>query len=178
MKSRKSEKRKKSAILSGIIQASLRYASVQYVILDGAPLLVTRHILPPNAPLQKRRGTVFVHWSQLMTLGTFQAVKFGGSKGGPGASAASRGGSRCHVGSWGSSRCHVGSWGGSGCLALEDGSSKEGEPKASGAERAGNIDHTYTAVHVTINHSKARRTRQACSDEFASIPYWRNCTFT
>ena len=31
-----------------------------------------------------------------MTLGTFQAVKFGGSKGGPGASAESRGGSGCH----------------------------------------------------------------------------------
>ena len=89
-----------------------------------------------------------------MTLGTFQAVKFGGSKGGPGASAAS--------------------WGGSGCRALEDGGGKEGEPKASGAERAGNIDHTA----VTVNNSKARRTRQARSDEFASIPYWRNCTFT
>ena len=89
-----------------------------------------------------------------MTLGTFQAVKFGGSKGEPGASAAS---------------C-----GGSGCPALEDGSGKEGEPKASGAERAGNIDHTA----VTVNNSKARRTRQARSDEFASIPYWRNCTFT
>ena len=61
-----------------------------------------------------------------------------------------------------------------GCRALEDGSGKEGEPKASGAERAGNIDHTA----VTVNHSKARRTRQARSDEFASIPYWRNCTFT
>ena len=41
------------------------------------------------------------------TLGTFQAVKFGGSKGGPGASAASRGGSGCHGAS-------VASWGGSG----------------------------------------------------------------
>ena len=29
-----------------------------------------------------------------------------------------------------------------GCRALEDGSGKEGEPEASGAERAGNIDHT------------------------------------
>ena len=86
-----------------------------------------------------------------MTLGTFQAVKFGGSKGGPGAS-----------------------WGGSGCQALEDGSGKEGEPKGSGAELAGNIDHTV----VTVNNSKARRTRQARSDEFAGIPYWRNCTFT
>ena len=35
MKSRKSEKRKESATLSGIIRASLRYASVPYVILDG-----------------------------------------------------------------------------------------------------------------------------------------------
>ena len=42
-----------------------------------------------------------------MTLETFQAVKFGGSKGGPGVSAAS----------WGSSGCHgasVASWGGIG----------------------------------------------------------------
>ena len=65
-----------------------------------------------------------------MTLGTFQAVKFGGSKGGPGASAASRGGSGCHGAS-------VASWGGSGVRALEDGSGKEGEPKASGAGRGG-----------------------------------------
>ena len=43
-----------------------------------------------------------------MTLETFQAVKFGGSKGaGPGASAASWGGSGCHGAS-------VASWGGSG----------------------------------------------------------------
>ena len=41
-----------------------------------------------------------------------------------------------------------------GCRALEDGSGKEGEPKASGAERAGNIDHTAVAV----NQSKARCT--------------------
>ena len=56
---------------------------------------------------------------------------------------------------------------------------KEGEPKASGAERAGNIDHTA----ITVNHSKARRTRQVVDTglaltNFASIPYWRNCTFT
>ena len=86
-----------------------------------------------------------------MTLGTFQAVKFGGGLG-----RAQRAGAEA------------------GCRALEDGSGKEGEPKASGAERAGNIDHTA----VTVNHSKARRTRQARSDEFASIPCWRNCTFT
>ena len=103
----------------------------------------------PKCTVTKTSGTVFVHRSQLMTLGTFQAVKFGGSKGGPGASAA-------------------------GYRALEDGSGKEGEPKVSGAERAGNIDHTAN----TVNHSKARRTRQARSHEFASIPYWRNCTFT
>ena len=42
-----------------------------------------------------------------MTLETFQAVKFGGSKGGPGASAATWGGSGCHGVS-------VASWGGSG----------------------------------------------------------------
>ena len=44
-------------------------------------------------------------------------------------------------------------------------SGKEGEPKASGAERAGN-------TAITVNHSKARRTRQVHggywtrSDEF------------
>ena len=42
-----------------------------------------------------------------------------------------------------------------GSLALENGSGKEGEPKASGAERdrAGNIDHAA----ITVNRSKARR---------------------
>ena len=60
---------------------------------------------------------------------TGPALRFGGSKGGPGASAA-------------------------GCRVLEDGSGKEGEPKASGAERTGNIDHTAN----TVNHSKAPRT--------------------
>ena len=95
-----------------------------------------------------------------MTLGTFQAVKFGGSKGGPGAS---RGGRGCHgakAGATGRKRVRRGESGVPGV---------GGEPK-----RAGNIDHTA----VTVNHSKARRTRQARSDEFASIPYWRNCTFT
>ena len=82
-----------------------------------------------------------------MTLETFQAVKFGGSKGGPGASAA-------------------------GCRALEDGNGKEGEPKVSGAGRAGNIDHTA----ITANHSKARRTRQVVDTgpaltNFSRIPY-------
>ena len=55
-----------------------------------------------------------------------------------------------------------------GCRALEDGSGKEGEPKASGAGRAGNIDHTP----ITVNHSKARRTYKAGtrSDEFCEYP--------
>ena len=62
---------------------------------------------------------------------------------------------------------------------LEDGSGKEGEPKASGTEWAGNIDHRA----ITVNHSKARRTRQVVDTgpaltNVASIPYWRNCTFT
>ena len=57
-----------------------------------------------------------------------------------------------------------------GCRALEDGSGKEGEPKASGAEQAGNIDHRA----ITVNHSKARRTRQVVDTglaltNFASI---------
>ena len=57
-----------------------------------------------------------------------------------------------------------------GCRALEDGSGKEGEPKASGAERAGNIDHRA----ITVNHSKAQRTRQVVDTglaltNFASI---------
>ena len=42
-----------------------------------------------------------------------------------------------------------------GVEVVEDGSGKEGEPKASGAEQAGNIDHT-----AITNHSKARCTRQ------------------
>ena len=51
--------------------------------------------------------------------------------------------------------------------------------RASGAERAGNIDHTA----ITVNHSKAGRTRQVVDSgpvltNFAIIPYWRNCTFT
>ena len=152
------------------------------------------------------------------------AVKFGGSKGGPGASAASWGGSGCRALEDGSgkegepkgsgaeragnidrtaitvnhlkahdfgdaSSCEVwrlqrgtgasaASWGGSGCHgakagcpALENGSGKEGEPKASGAERADNIDHTA----ITVNHSKARRTRHGGgywtrSDEFCEYP--------
>ena len=62
-----------------------------------------------------------------MTLGTFQAVKFGGSKGGLGR--AKRAGAVA------------------GCRALEDGSGKEGEPKASGAERAGNIELDHTPIY-------------------------------
>ena len=51
--------------------------------------------------------TDFLNRFQLMTLGMFQAVKFGGSKGGPRASAASWGGNGCHG-------ANVASWGGSG----------------------------------------------------------------
>ena len=86
-----------------------------------------------------------------MTMEMFQAVKFGSSKG-PGASSMA-----------------AGHW------VLEDGSGKEGEP-----ERADNIDHTA----ITINHSKARHKLRQVVDtgpalmNFASIPYWRNCTFT
>ena len=152
MKSRKSEKRKESATLSGIIRASLRYASVPYVILDG------------EHPQMHRYKNEWYGIRPPVSTHDFGDV------------------SSCEVwrlqrGAWGGSGCHgasVASWGGSGCRALEDGSGKEGEPKASGAERAGNIDHTA----VTVNNSKARHTRQARSDEFASIPYWRNCTFT
>ena len=43
-----------------------------------------------------------------------------------------------------------------GLESERDGSGKEGEPKASGAERVGNRDPTA----ITVNHSKARRTRQ------------------
>ena len=68
---------------------------------------------------------------------TGPALRFGGSKGGLGR--AQRAGAEA------------------GCRALEDGSGKEGEPKASGAERAGNIDHADS----TVNHSEARHTRQA-----------------
>ena len=69
----------------------MRYACVPYVTGDGVLLSVT--YFTPKFTVTKRRGTVFVHRFQLMKLETFQAVKFGGSKGGPGASAASWGGS-------------------------------------------------------------------------------------
>ena len=78
-----------------------------------------------------------------MTLEMFQAAKFGGSKGGPGAI-----------------------WGGSRVPGI---GSKEGKPEASGAKRAGNIDHTA----ITVNHWNAG----PALTNFASIPYWRNCTF-
>ena len=145
MKSRKSEKRKESATLSGIIWASLRCASVPYVVLDG------------EHPEMHRYKNEWYGIRPPVSTHDFGDV------------------SSCEV--W---RLQTPAWGerselgGSGCRALEDGSGKEGEPKASGAERAGNIDHTA----VTVNNSKAQRTRQARSDEFASIPYWRNCTFT
>ena len=63
-------------------------------------------------------------WYSIRPTHDFQAVKFGGSKGGPGANAAN----------WGSSWCHV-HGAKAGCRALEDAgysSDKEGEPKASG----------------------------------------------
>ena len=59
-----------------------------------------------------------------------------------------------------------------GCRALEDGSGKEGEPKASGAERADNIDHTA----ITVNHSKESAKYKTGggywtrSDEFCEYP--------
>ena len=79
-----------------------------------------------------------------MTLETFQAVKLEASKGGLGRAGAVAGatGREQRAGAE------------AGCRALEDGSGKEGEPKASGAERAGNIDHAAS----TVNHSKAPRT--------------------
>ena len=56
-------------------------------------------------------GTLFVHKFQLMTLAMFQAVKFGGFKGGPGASTVIWSGSGCLGAS-------VVSWGGSGVLGV------------------------------------------------------------
>ena len=94
VKSKKSEKRKESATPKGNYTGCAEIRQCPVCILDGAP------VSPRNAPLQKRRGMVFVHRSQLMTLGTFQAVKFGGSKGGPGASEATWGGSGVRAGRW------------------------------------------------------------------------------
>ena len=78
MKSRKSEKRKESA-------------TVRRTPVSRMCFLTAHKCNVTKCTVTKRRGTVFVHRSQLMTLGTFQAGKFGGSKGGPGASAASWG---------------------------------------------------------------------------------------
>ena len=80
MKSKKSEKRKESAtpkwnytgfaeIRQCPVYDSGRYTSVTY--------------FTPKCTGTKWRGTVFVHQFQLMSLETFQAVKFGGSKGVP-----------------------------------------------------------------------------------------------
>ena len=87
--------------------------------------------------------------------------------------------SSCEVG--GRPGASIASWGGSGVPGVGGRcSGKEGEPKASGSERAGNIDHTA----ITVNHSKARCTRQvvdtgpAVTNFERSIPYRRNCTFT
>ena len=91
-------------------------------------------------------------WYSIRPTHDFQAVKVGGSKGGPGPS-------------WGGSGCHGASWGGSGVPGV---GGKEDEPKASVAERAGNIDHTA----ITVNHSKARRTIQVVDTglEFCEYP--------
>ena len=64
-----------------IIRASLRYASVPYMTRDGAQVF---------HPEMHRYKTA---WYSIRPTHDFQAVKFGSSKGGPGASAASRGGS-------------------------------------------------------------------------------------
>ena len=77
-------------------------------------------------------------------FGDVSSCEVGGFKGGPGAVAGATGREQ-----------RAGAE--AGCRALEDGSGKEGEPKASGAERAGNIDHAAS----TVNHSEARHTRQA-----------------
>ena len=72
-------------------------------------------------------------WYSIRPTHDFQAVKFGGSKGVPRGERSELGRKR-GAGRW---RTVV-------------------EKRASGAERAGNIDHTA----ITANHSKARRTRQ------------------
>ena len=84
-------------------------------------MTVTRYFTP-----KCRYKTAWYSIRPPVSTHDFQAVKFGGSKGGPGASEASWGGSGCHGAK-------------AGCRALKDGSGKEGEPKASGAERAGTI---------------------------------------
>ena len=61
-----------------------------------------------------------------MTLETFQAVEFGGSKGGPGAS-----------------------WGGRGCRALEDGSGKEGEWGGAGRQYSYHRQSFESATYKT-----------------------------
>ena len=63
-----------------------------------------------------------------MTLGTFQAVKFGGSKGASAASWVPRG-----------------EHSGSGVPGVG------GRPKASGAERASNIDHTAIVIEIELS---------------------------
>ena len=54
-----------------------------------------------------------------------------------------------------------------GCRALEDGSGKEGEPKASGAERAGYSYHRQSFESATYKTGGGYRTR---SDEFCEYP--------
>ena len=56
---------------------------------------------------------------------------------------------------------------------FEDGSGKEGEPKASGAERAGNIDHTAITYHRQSFESATYKTgggHWTRSDEFCEYP--------
>ena len=118
---------------------------------------------PEILAITKRRGTVFVHRFQLMTLETLLAVKFGGSKGGPGASVAGATGRKRGAGRW---RTVV---------------AKRASRRRVGRSGQAHIDHR--AITVMINHSKTRSKRQVVDTglaltNFASIPYWRNCTFT
>ena len=133
MKSRKSEKRKECSTLSGII---LRYASVPHMTHDGA-------VFHPEMYRYKTAWHSIRPPFQLVTLETFQAVKLEAPKGGLGR--AQRAGAEA------------------GCRALEDGSGKEGEPKASGAERAGNIGIQLSFESATHKTSGGYWTR---SDEF------------
>ena len=98
MKSRKSEKRKESATLGGIIRASLRYASVPCVILDGEHPEMHRY----KNEWYGIRPSVSTH-----DFGDVSSCEVWRLQRGPGASAASWGGSGCHGAS-------VARWGGSG----------------------------------------------------------------
>ena len=80
-----------------------------------------------------------------MSLGTFQAVKFGGCKGGPRASAATVASSGVEA----------------GCRALEDGSDKEGG--------AGRQQRPYS-YHRHSFESATHKTGGGYSDEFCEYP--------